>query len=89
LLRTRQPSAESTRSIASKLGPDSAFATVVVLVANAKQAGQTDVQVDLGLLVGIVAEIENLKKVIAGLRNKYTGAKVCQLFLVGSYADVS
>ncbi len=76
LLRTRQPSTESTTSVASKLGRDSAFAAIVEMVATNKHIGHDTIPVDLNLLSGIVAEVEDLKDVIAGLTNKYTGAKV-------------
>lgn len=79
-LRTRQPSAESTHSISGRLGPDSAFSEVVGLVADAKQGSKERVEVDVRLLSGIVAEVEELKEVISGLRNKYTGAKVSSVF---------
>lgn len=76
LLRTRQPSTESTTSVASKLGRDSAFAAIVEMVATNKHIGHDTIPVDLNLLSGIVAEVEDLKDFIAGLTNKYTGAKV-------------
>lgn len=75
-LRTRQASAESTHSISGRLGPDSSFSEVVGLVAEAKHGSKDKMEVDVKVLSGIVAEIEELKDVISGLRNKYTGAKV-------------
>lgn len=76
LLRTRQPSAESTHSVTSRLGADSAFASIVEAVAGAKHAGEQTVSVDLSVLDGIVAEVEELKEFTTGLKSKYTGAKV-------------
>lgn len=80
ILRTRQPSAESTQSIPGRLGPDSAFSEVVGMVADAKHGNREKVEVDVKVLSGVVAEIEELKDVISGLRNKYTGAKVSTSF---------
>jgi hypothetical protein len=54
---------------------------VVGVVADAKQGSRERVEVDVRLLSGIVAEVEELKEVIAGLRNKYTGAKVSFIFM--------
>jgi hypothetical protein len=45
-------------------------------VAGAKHAGEQTVSVDLSVLVGIVAEVEELKEFTTGLKSKYTGAKV-------------
>lgn len=47
------------------------------MIAEAKHTGKERVEVDVKTLSGIVGEVEELKEVIAGLRNKYTGAKVC------------
>ncbi|ORY33516.1 hypothetical protein BCR39DRAFT_463757 [Naematelia encephala] len=75
LLRTRQPSAESTTSVTSKLGPESAFGQIVSLLAAAKHTGANSVPVDTSILDGIVAEVEDLNQLVQGLKNKYTGAK--------------
>ena len=75
LLRTRQPSAESTMSL-SRLDGDSSFASIVEMVASAKHNQQDTVQVDLSLLSGIVGEVEDLKEALVALKSKYTGAKV-------------
>lgn len=93
LLRTRQPSAESTTSVASKLGPGSAFATIVEMVAKGQHVGQDTVPVDLNVLSEMIAEMEDLKDIVTGLKNKYTGAKVSVrtaesgLGLTGDIAD--
>ena len=79
LLRTRQPSAESTTSVTSKLDPDSAFATLVELVAAAKHNGHDRMSLELGMLSGVISEMEDSKDTIAGLKSKYTGAKVIVL----------
>lgn len=76
LLRTRQPSAESTTSVFSRFGGDTAFNTVVELVASAKHGNTENVSVDLTVLSGVVAEVEELRDIVVGLRSKYTGAKV-------------
>ena len=81
LLRTRQPSAESTTSVISKLGPDSAFGVIVEVLAAGKHEGQEAVPIDLNVLSGIVAEMEDLKHALTGLQNKYTGVKVRSKFL--------
>jgi hypothetical protein len=79
LLRSRQPSAESTTSITSRLGPESAFGSIVELVAGAKFSGLEKVEVDMGVLVGVVGEVEDLKEALEGLKSKYTGIKVSQV----------
>lgn len=50
------------------------------MVADAKHGNREKVEVDVKVLSGVVAEIEELKDVISGLRNKYTGAKVSTSF---------
>lgn len=75
-LRSRQASAESTYSLSGRLGQDSAFGQVVSIVAEAKHNGKEKVEVDLGLLSGIVGEVEELRDALSGLKSKYTGVKV-------------
>lgn len=76
-LRVRQPSAESTTSVHSRaLGPDSAFAQILEVVAGARHGTQDSVQVSLGVLNGIVGEVEDLRDALSGMKNKYTGVKV-------------
>ncbi|WVR00219.1 hypothetical protein IAU59_007361 [Kwoniella sp. CBS 9459] len=76
MLRIRQPSAESTMSVVSRYGNgDGSFATIVELVAGAKHREEDSVQVDVSVLSGMIAEIEELRDAIAGLKSKYTGVK--------------
>jgi hypothetical protein len=49
---------------------------VVSIVAEAKHNGKEKVEVDLGLLSGIVGEVEELRDALSGLKSKYTGVKV-------------
>nr|XP_031860486.1 uncharacterized protein CI109_004097 [Kwoniella shandongensis]KAA5527558.1 hypothetical protein CI109_004097 [Kwoniella shandongensis] len=74
MLRVRQPSAESTISVTSRWG-DGSFHSIVELVAGAKHREEETVQVDVTVLSGVIAEVEELRDAIAGLKNKYTGAK--------------
>lgn len=76
LLRTRQPSAESTHSLSGRLGPDSALSDIARLVAEAKHTGNDRVEVDVSVLSGVMVEMEDVREVLAGLRKKYTGVKV-------------
>ena len=76
LLRTRQPSAESTNSVSSRLGGDSAFSTAVEILAAAKHAGKDSIILDTSLLSGMIGEMEEMKDSINALQNKYSGAKV-------------
>ena len=76
LLRSRQASAESTYSLSGRLGSDSSFGQIVGIVAEAKHKGKDKVEVDLGVLSGIIGEIEELKDALSGLKSKYTGVKV-------------
>lgn len=81
-LRTRQPSTESTNSVGPRFSSESALYTLVELVASAKHANNDKVQVDLMLLANIVSETEDLRDQISGLRSKYSGAKVCLVFVI-------
>ncbi|EIW72231.1 hypothetical protein TREMEDRAFT_24881 [Tremella mesenterica DSM 1558] len=74
-LRTRQPSAESTMSISSRLGPESSFSTLAEVLASAKHNGQETVHMDVTVLTAMLNEAEELKEKIAALNRKYTGAK--------------
>ena len=82
-LRTRQTSAESSVSVSSRLGPDSAFSTLAEMIATAKHTQQESVTVDLSLLSSMLSEAEDLKDTLASLNRKYTGAKVGRPRLVG------
>ena len=75
LLRTRQPSSESTTSL-SKLGNSGAVDAIVGLVASAKNDGLECVPVDLSVLSGIIGEVEELREALIALKSKYTGVKV-------------
>ena len=88
VLRTRQLSGESSSSIATRLGADGPFANFAELVSAGKHLGQYNIAMDMNLLLGVIAEVEDLRDVIGGLKNKYTGAKVsiaiCGCFVNGS-----
>jgi len=76
LLRTRQPSAESTTSVNSRLAADSALSNITEILTTARHAGKESIQLDVSLLGGLVGEMEDMKEMIVALKNKYTGAKV-------------
>ena len=89
LLRTRQLSGESVTSQMSRLGPNSSFQGIVEQVAAAKHAGKDQVQVDLSLLSGVIAEIEGFSEAMSSLKNKYTATKVRLKCLVQITSNVS
>ncbi|KAK4687927.1 Rho-type GTPase-activating protein 1/2, partial [Tremellales sp. Uapishka_1] len=75
MLRLRQPSAESTMSVSSRFGADSALNSIVEMVASAKHSNEETVPVETALLAGVIREFEELNNMISGLKNKYTGAR--------------
>ena len=79
LLRTRQPSAESTTSVSSRFAADSAFSHAADMLAAAKIGGKDSIEMDVGLLSGLIGEMDDMKETISALRSKYTGAKVSRL----------
>lgn len=79
LLRTRQPSADSTISVSSR-SPDTAFSNLVQTVAAAKHAGKDNIPMELSALSAIIEEMEEMKDSITGLKSKYMGVKV-RLFM--------
>ena len=88
MLRTRQPSAESTTSVSSRLA-ETAFSNLVEVVATAKHTGQETIPVEVHLLNGVIGEMEDMKEMIASLKNKYMGVKVsdhalCCILLMNS-----
>jgi hypothetical protein len=76
LLRTRQASAESTTSVSSRFGPDSAFLSAIETLAAARHTGKDAVLLDTHLLGGLIGEMEDMKDAINALQKKYSGAKV-------------
>jgi hypothetical protein len=76
MLQSRQTSTESINSGVSRFDPGSALQALVEVVAASKTAGNDKVQIDSMLLANIVSETEDLREQIAGLKSKYSGAKV-------------
>jgi hypothetical protein len=76
LLQSRQTSAESINSSASRFEAGSALHALAEHVAAAKSASNDKIQIDALLLANIVSETEDLRDQVAGLKSKYSGAKV-------------
>lgn len=87
MLRTRQASAESTTSVGSRLA-ETAFSSLVEVVAQAKHTNQETVPVDVHLLNGVIAEMEDLKDLVSSLRHKYMGVKVSTMSCRGDLLTV-
>lgn len=81
MLNKRQASADSSFSVRSRLGEGS-FERLVELLAGAKFREEESVNVDVGLLSGIIKEVEDLKEAMVSLKSRYTGAKVSKVFSV-------
>jgi hypothetical protein len=79
MLQSRQVSMESINSHGSRFQPDSALHALAEHIATAKLASDDKIQIDTLLLGNIMAETEDLRDQIAGLKSKYSGAKVCLL----------
>ena len=77
MLQTRQASTESINSHGSRFQQDSALHALAGQIASAKQFSEDKVHVDTLLLSNILAESEDLRDQVAGLKSKYSGAKVC------------
>jgi hypothetical protein len=77
LLQSRQPSTESINSHGSRFQQDSALYALAEHIASAKHASDDKVHIDTLLLSSILAETEDLREQVSGLKSKYSGAKVC------------
>ena len=73
-LRLRQLSAESTASLASRLGPESAFGALSDLLATTDDK-QGSTSVSTSLLKSVVVEVTDLKASLRELQRKYTSTK--------------
>ncbi|TYJ58817.1 hypothetical protein B9479_000249 [Cryptococcus floricola] len=75
----RQASADSTFSVRSRLGSNTGAPSdlhqLVELLAEAKFREKEHVNVDVGVLTGVIREVEEMREAMMGLKNKYTGAK--------------
>lgn len=76
LLQSRQASGESINSSTSRFDAGSALHALAEHLAAAKSASNDKVQIDALLLANIVSETEDLRDQVAGLKSKYSGAKV-------------
>ncbi|KIR98411.1 hypothetical protein L804_03982 [Cryptococcus deuterogattii 2001/935-1] len=75
MLNRRQASADSSFSVRSRLGEGS-FERLVELVAGAKFREEESVNVDVGLLSGIVKEVEDLKEAMRSSQQYSEGLSV-------------
>jgi hypothetical protein len=78
---------ESINSQSSRFQPDSALHALAEHIATAKLASDDKVQLDTLLLGNIMAETEDLRDQVAGLKSKYSGAKVCLKVMLSVSAD--
>jgi hypothetical protein len=81
MLASRQVSMESINSHSSRFQPDSALHALAEHIATAKLGSDDKIQIDTLLLGNIMAETEDLRDQVAGLKSKYSGAKVCLSFI--------
>jgi hypothetical protein len=81
MLASRQVSMESINSHSSRFQPDSALHALAEHIATAKLGSDDKIQIDTLLLGNIMAETEDLRDQVAGLKSKYSGAKVCLSFM--------
>ena len=88
MLSSRQVSMESINSHSSRFQPDTALHALAEHIATAKLASDDKVQIDTLLLGNIMAETEDLRDQVAGLKSKYSGAKVCP-FVSGRADDIA